>query len=162
MSDAGGATAPEAMFYHLTRRPFEAVVPELLLRSLERGWRVTLRTATAERAAALSAHLWSFRDDAFLPHGLPSDGHAERQPVYLTHGPERPNAPDVLMLVEGAAVTDTEFTGHRRVVVLFDGHDEAAVAQARGLWRQAVACGALAVYWAEEANGRWVRRAESR
>lgn len=162
----GSATArlaerPEAMFYHLTRRPLETVVPDLLMRCLARNWRVTLRSVTAERAAALSAHLWSFRDEAFLPHGLPDDGHAARQPIYLTSGLERPNAPDVLMLVESAGASDAEFAAHRRVVALFDGHDETAVAQARGLWRQAVAAGALAVYWAEEEGGRWVRRADS-
>jgi DNA polymerase-3 subunit chi len=153
--------APEALFYHLTRRPLEAVTPEILERCLARGWRVTLRGGSPERIATLSAHLWTYRDDSFLPHGDAADGHAERQPVYLTAGPEKPNNPDVLLLVDRAAVDPAELTAHRRVATLFDGHDETAVAEARVLWKQAIAAGCRAQYWAEE-NGRFVLKAGER
>lgn len=152
---------PEALFYHLTRRPLEAVLPDLLQRCLGRGWRVTLRGGDADRVSALGTHLWTFRDDAFLPHGDASDGHAARQPIYLTDGPEKPNAPDVLILVDRAALDPAELTAHARLVTLFDGHDTDAVAEARTLWRQAVAAECSAQYWAEEENGRWVRKAQS-
>lgn len=156
-TEAGGAR-PEALFYHLTRRPLEAVLPDLLERSLARGWRVVVRGGEATRLAALNEHLWRYRDDAFLPHGDAADGFPERQPIYLTTGPEKPNSPDVLMLLDRAAIEPAEFTTHRRVVVLFDGHDEAALAEARQLWQQAVTqC--TAQYWAQDESGRWVNRA---
>lgn len=160
---AGGVTgeAPEALFYHLLRRPLESVVPNLLERCLAQGWRVTVRGGSGERIAALSAHLWTWRDDSFLPHGEASDGFAERQPVYLTAGPEKPNAPDVLMLVDRGVAEDRELAAHRRLLALFDGHDEDAVAEARHLWKRALAAGCRAQYWAEDAAGRWVRKAES-
>lgn len=153
--------ASEALFYHLTRRPLEAVLPDILERCLARGWRVTLRGGSAERLAALGSHLWTYRDDAFLPHGEASDGHAEHQPIYLTTGPEKPNAPDVLILVDRAAVEAMELTAHQRIVTIFDGHDSGAVEEARGLWKKAVAAGCIAQYWAEDERGRWVRKAQS-
>ena len=70
----------EVRFYHLTERPLEWVLPVLLERSLERGWRVTVRGTDPARIEALSAHLWTYRDDSFLPHGTPEDGNAARQP----------------------------------------------------------------------------------
>jgi DNA polymerase-3 subunit chi len=151
--------AAEALFYHLTVRPLEDALPDLLEKCLERGWRVTLRAGSPERVAALSLRLWTFRDDAFLPHGDASDGWPERQPIYLTAGPETPNAPQALFLVEGAVATAAEFAALVRVVTLFDGRDDAAVAAARAEWRRAGEAGCACVYWAQGADGRWERRA---
>ena len=59
----------EVLFYHLQRQPLERVLPALLEQSLERGWRVVVQAASDERVEALDAHLWTYRDDSFLPHG---------------------------------------------------------------------------------------------
>jgi len=59
----------EILFYHLQRHPLERVLPALVEKSLERGWRVVVQAASEERVEALDAHLWIFRDDSFLPHG---------------------------------------------------------------------------------------------
>jgi DNA polymerase-3 subunit chi len=157
-----GDRRPEILFYHLMSRPLDSVLPELLERSLARGWRVVVRGGVTERLAALNDHLWKYRDDAFLPHGDASDGHAARQPVYLTGGPEKPNQPDILMAIDRAKIAPAEFTAHSRLVVLFDGHDAEAVAEARDLWRQAAASACHAQYWAQDEEGRWVKRAENK
>ena len=60
---------PEVLFYQLERRPLESALPDLLLRSLERGWRVVVKVGSDERLQALNAHLWSYDDASFLPHG---------------------------------------------------------------------------------------------
>lgn len=159
MSETKAASGPEVLFYHLTRRPLESVLPELLERSLARGWRVVVRGGAPERLAVLNDHLWKYRDDGFLPHGDATDGHAERQPIYLTAGPEKPNRPDVLMAIDRAEIRPEEFTAHSRLVVVFDGHDTEAVAEARDLWRQAVSSACRAQYWAQEESGRWVKKA---
>jgi DNA polymerase-3 subunit chi len=44
-------------------------------------------------------------------------------------------------------------------MILFDGSDTAAVAQARGQWRLLTGAGVGAKYWAQE-GGRWVMKAE--
>ena len=47
----------EVLFYHLQRQPLEAVLPTLLERSLERGWRAVVQATTDERLASLDDHL---------------------------------------------------------------------------------------------------------
>src|SRR5262249_41793492 len=65
----GTITMTEIVFYQLQRQPLERVLPTLIEKSLERGWRVVVQAASEERVEALDAHLWTFRDDSFLPHG---------------------------------------------------------------------------------------------
>ena len=50
----------EILFYHLQRQPLERVLPALLEKSLERGWRVVVQAASEERIEALDAHLWTY------------------------------------------------------------------------------------------------------
>ena len=59
----------ELLFYHLQGQKLEGVLTPLLEKSLERGWRVVVQGASEERIDALDAHLWTYRDDGFLPHG---------------------------------------------------------------------------------------------
>jgi DNA polymerase-3 subunit chi len=49
------ASVTEIFFYHLERQPLEKVLPRLIERSLDRGWRVVVRTDSGERTEALSA-----------------------------------------------------------------------------------------------------------
>jgi DNA polymerase IIIc chi subunit len=58
----------EVLLYHLQDVSLESVLPSLLEKSLERGWRVVVQSTSEERADALDAHLWTYRDDSFLPH----------------------------------------------------------------------------------------------
>lgn len=148
---------PEALFYHLEHFPLERVLPSLLERSLERSWRAIVRAGSQERLDALDQHLWTYRDDSFLPHGAAKDGNAAAQPVYLTLGAENPNGAAVLFLVDGAPFEDAG--GFDRVVYMFDGRDEAAVADARGAWRQAKDAGLAVTYWQQDGSGRWTKKA---
>ncbi len=151
----------EVLFYHLTRRPLEYALPELLEKTLQRGWRGVVQTGSRERAEALNGHLWTYRDDAFLPHGGAQDGPGETQPIYLTAGEERPNAPQILFLVDGAEASTNTFNQFERVILMFDGHDEQAVGQARGDWKAVSDAGLKAIYWAQDDAGRWIKKAES-
>ena len=143
----------EAWFYHLTRRPAEAVLPPLLARAVAQGWRTIVRGTDPDRMAALDAALWD--GDGFMPHGLAGGPHDARQPVLLTTGPE---AGDCLMALDGAEVAPAEVEAARRTCILFDGTDEAALARARGLWAALTGAGCGARYWAEE-DDRWVEKA---
>ena len=58
----------EILFYHLQGMSLESVLPPLLEKSLERGWRVVVQSTSPERTEALDAHLWTYSDDSFLPH----------------------------------------------------------------------------------------------
>ncbi|CAN5687245.1 DNA polymerase III subunit chi [soil metagenome] len=150
----------EVLFYHLTSTPLEASLPEMLERSLERGWRVVLRCGTEEGMARLDAQLWTYRADAFLPHGTAAMGHANAQPILLTCGTQNPNGANVLMLVDGARAGLAEMAGFERVCLIFDGADAGVLEAARADWRAVAAAGMRAKYWAQE-SGRWVEKAAS-
>ena len=148
----------EVLFYHLQGQKLEGVLPTLLEKSLERGWRVIVQGASEERIDALDAHLWTYRDDGFLPHGTWREQEATAQPVLLTVNEGNPNAAGVRFLIEGAAMpADAE--AYQRIVLLFDGDDEDAVAAARGYWTEAKAKGFDATYWQPDDRGRWVKKA---
>ncbi|HEX2256902.1 MAG TPA: DNA polymerase III subunit chi [Afifellaceae bacterium] len=146
----------EILFYHLERRSLEDVLPGLLARSLERGWRVVVQAASEERVRALDSHLWSYDEASFLPHGTKADGRAEEQPVWLTAEHDNPNGANVRFLVDGAAATGLD--GYDRVVFLFDGGDAEAVASARAAWRAVAAGGHDVTYWRQGESGRWVKQ----
>ena len=148
----------ELLFYHLHRQPIEKVLPALLEKSLERGWRVIVQAATDERIEALDAHLWTYRDDGFLPHGTWREGDAAAQPVLLTVNDGNPNAANVRFLIDGAPVPE-DAASYQRIVLVFDGDDEDAVAAARAHWADAKAEGFDATYWQPDEQGRWAKKA---
>ena len=156
----------EVRFYHLTERPLEQVLPVMLERSLERGWRVVVRGTDPARIEALSAHLWTHGDASFLPHGTQADGNAARQPVWMCCDPPNseggnPNGANTLFLIDNAEAEAGELAAMEMVAVLFDGLDEAAVARARDQWRLVSEAGLKAVYWAQNEGGAWVKRHET-
>ena len=93
----------EILFYHLQGQKLEGVLPPLLEKSLERGWKVIVQGASEERIEALDAHLWTYRDDGFLPHGTWREADAAAQPVLLTVNDGNPNGASVRFLIDGAA-----------------------------------------------------------
>ncbi len=147
----------EALFYHLTAQPLERALPDLLERTLSRGWRAVVRCGSPERMEALDTHLWTYKDESFLPHAATGCAAPERQPIYLTTGDEIPNEADALFLVDAADTQD--FTGFERVVIMFTGDDEAALTLARTQWKRAVES-VKATYWQQQ-DGRWIKKRES-
>jgi DNA polymerase III subunit chi len=148
----------EILFYQLKGQRLEQVLPALLLKSLERGWRVVVQAASEERIEALDAHLWTWRDDAFLPHGTWREPDASEQPVLLTPNGENPNRAAVRFLVEGAEMP-ADAAAYQRLVLLFDGDDPDALAAARQRWVKVKNDGFEVTYWQADQNGRWQRQA---
>jgi DNA polymerase-3 subunit chi len=148
----------ELWFYHLERTSLDQVLPGLLEKSLERGWRARVELGSKERAEALSTQLWTYRDDSVLPHGLASETHAEAQPILLaTDGPNH-NKADVLFVVDGQSVSPERIGQFQRAMVIFDGRDTGAVEQAREQWRQAKAAAIPVSYWQQSPAGRWEKK----
>ena len=149
-----------AYFYHLTRRPLEEGLPQLLERSLKQGWRVLVRGQNDRRIEALDLHLWTFSEESFLPHGIAGGANDADQPILLAAGPVPPEGRACVMSVEGAEVTVDEVEEAERVCVIFDGGDPDALNRARSQWRTLTKGGASAQYWSEE-SGQWEKKAES-
>ena len=146
----------ELFFYHLQRQPLERVLPTLIEKSLERGWRVVVQAASDERVEALDAHLWTFRDDSFLPHATWREAETAEQPVLLTVNDDNPNGAAVRFLIDGAPVP-ADADAYARIVLIIDGEDPDAVAVARERWSEGKARGFDVTYWQTDEQGRWQR-----
>ena len=147
----------EVLFYHLQNAPLERVLPDLLERSLQRGWRAIVRAGGKERLDALNNTLWTYKDESFLPHGTTEDGPPEMEPVFLTTEEENPNGANVLFLVDGAE--PGEVGGYERCVLMFDGRDADAVATARTHWKTLKDAGHDTTYWQQSETGKWEKKA---
>lgn len=156
MPDEISERKTEVLFYHLERQGLEAVLPSLVEKTLERGWRAVVQAGSEERLAAIDLALWTYKEDSFLAHGSAKDRHAAEQPVYLTTGSDTPNGAGVRFLVDGAETQD--FSGFVRLVFMFDGNDGEAAARARQQWTAAKSAGCPVTYWQQSAAGKWEKK----
>ena len=149
-------TPCEVWFYHLERTGLDQALPELLEKTLARGWKAIVRCSEAARIDHLDDWLWAYRDDSFLPHAPEREPGASRQPILLTSGSERSNDAEVLFLVDGAEAGD--LAEYVRCVVLFDGGDDAQLARARLQWGALKGAGWPVSYWKQQGRS-WEKQA---
>jgi DNA polymerase-3 subunit chi len=147
---------PEIWFYHLTGTSLEQALPTLLEKTLARGWRAVVRAGSPERLKALDDHLWTYREESFLPHGAVDEGDPATQPIFLTLADERPNGAEIVFAVDGAELPASP--GWSRAVLVFDGNDDEALARARSAWKSLKGSGADLSYWRQDDAGRWERQ----
>ena len=144
----------EVLFYHLQNMTLESVLPPLLEKSLERGWRVVVQSTSQERTEALDAHLWTYRDDSFLPHATCARGDAQDHPIVLMVEDGNPNGANVRFLVDNAPLP-ADWDVYDRVVLVFNGDDADALTAARPAWTDCKARGFEVTYWQADERGRW-------
>src|SRR5215471_10997254 len=137
----------EVLFYHLKGQTPEQVLPSLLQKSLDRGWRVVVQASSEARVEALDAHLCTWRD-----------AEASQQPIVLTVSDHNPNGATVRFLVDGALMP-ADASDYARVVLLFDGEDPDALDAARARWAEAKSAGFEVTYWQADEKGGWRRQA---
>jgi len=147
----------EIAFYHLQRSSLEKALPRLLEKTLAAGKRAVVVLGAPERIEALNAVLWTFDQDAWIPHGAAADGNAADQPVWLTGSDENPNGAQYLFLADGAA--SARVADFERCFELFDGNDPDAVDRARQSWAASKTAGHDATYWQQSPEGRWLKKA---
>jgi len=152
----------ELLFYHLQAAPLEAVLPNLLQKSLDKGWRAIVETNSIERVEHIDTMLWTFADDSFLAHsafikGKNTDLNLQAQPILVTNEETNPNGAQIRFFVDSGDVT--AHSDYERLVYIFTGHDEQAVARARAQWSAAVNNKMPATYWQQSDRGRWEKKA---
>jgi DNA polymerase-3 subunit chi len=147
------AVKPEILFYQLNRSAIERVLPDLLQKSLDRGWRAVVQAADGERVDALDQALWTFDDQSFLPHGRQADPEPAEQPVLLTETDDNQNQAQVRVLVDGAKPSD--LSDLERAVFLIDGRDSQAVNDAEQASQQYAGAGHDVTFWREAEAGGW-------
>ncbi|MBN9081717.1 MAG: DNA polymerase III subunit chi [Rhizobiales bacterium 62-17] len=150
----------EVWFYHLTRQPLERVLPALLEKTLQRGWRAVVQSGSEERIAFLDDLLWTYADSSFLAHGTARDGDAEMMPVFLTVDAANPNGAQARFMVDGADVAAIGAdSSYERVLILFDGNDDDQLAAARANWKRLKDAGLAVSYWQQAETGGWDKKA---
>ncbi len=141
----------EIRFYHLTRRPLDQALPDILMKALQRGHKIVVRTSDEKETEFLNERLWTFHPNKFIPHGSAKDGDAELQPVWLTHGGDNPNAADLLVMTGGA--DDAGYDAYNLCCLMFDGRDETYTQTARSKWKTYKEAGHDITYWQQTEMG---------
>ncbi|KQM13797.1 DNA polymerase III subunit chi [Novosphingobium sp. Leaf2] len=139
-------------FYQLSRDPAETALPLIARKVVSDGGRLLVVSGDAEQRERISRGLWSLAPEAFLAHGQAGEGHEEHQPILLSETPDPVNGAAFLAIADGQWREGP--TPFARTFYLFD---DAAVEQARGVWRDLRArAGVEHFYWKQE-GGRWVQ-----
>ena len=150
------AGAAEYWFYHLEASTLEGVLPGLLEKTLEKGWRALVKMPE-DKLAELDGFLWTFRDDAFLPHGRDDEPQAELQPILLSAATESAKGFDAVFLLGGASVKDMD--GVSRAMVMINGRSQDDVMRERGRWKSLKDSGETLSYYQQDERGRWEKKA---
>lgn len=148
----------EVFFYHLTRTPLEATLPELLEKSASRGWKALVKSGQPDRVSWLDDRLWLGAENGFLAHGIAGGPHDGDQPVLISTASLAANGAAIMLAVDGAEVSMDDAARFERVCILFDGNDAAALDHARGQWKALTDAGCPARYWSQE-SGNWAEKA---
>ncbi|MCF6220685.1 MAG: DNA polymerase III subunit chi [Robiginitomaculum sp.] len=150
----------EHWFYHLQQSSLEAVLPDILEKTLAKGWRALVKIGSANGAAdgemaRLDKFLWTYKQDAFLPHGRDDEPIADAHPILLSCTCENVETADAVILVAGAEMQDV--SGATRCITILDGRNEEDKIVARKRWKQAQDAGNPTAYWQQNDHGRWVQ-----
>jgi len=146
----------EILFYQLERTPLERVLPDLLEKSLGKGWRAIVQTSSHERLQALDASLWTYEESSFLPHGTDDQDHAPHQPVLLTLESANQNNAHIRFLVDGADIDDV--SSYIRVIYMFNGREADELNRARTQWKAYKDSEHELTYWAQSETGKWEKK----
>ena len=146
----------EYWFYHLEASTLEGVLPGLLEKTLEKGWRALVKLP-AEKLEALDSFLWTFRDDAFLPHGRDDEPQAELQPILLSASTESAAGFDAVFLLDGSSIEDMD--GVSRAMVMINGRVDEDVKRERTRWKTLQEQSASLAYYQQDERGRWEKKA---
>lgn len=159
MTDAKApVTGPEYWFYHLERDGHDLRLHDLLALVVSRHWRCRVHGPDLARMKALDAALWTMRPEGFLPHGLADGVNDTLQPILLTAvdgpAPEDQGVREVFVSLFGAD-PPSDTGSFQRIILLFEGHDEQALAAARRQFRRAREHGHPTRYFRENEAGKW-------
>ena len=146
----------EIAFYHLERSPLERALPKLLEKTLEAGKRALVVVGSVERVEAFDGLLWTYHQEAWLPHGSEKDGNPADHPVWLAVTDDNVNAANYLFLTDGA--TSNRVSEFERCFELFDGNDSHRVHAARDRWKVYQDAGHVLTYWQQNEGGGWDKK----
>ncbi len=147
-------------FYHLEHSSLEAILPDILEKIRQRGWRALLKVGSCHgsaqaEAARIDTYLWTYRQNSFLPHGRDDQPFADRQPLLISTDAKTVDNREVVVLVNGAEIEDV--ASARRCITILDGRNGQDRQIARQRWKNAKTAGFETAYWKQDEHGRWIQ-----
>ncbi|GGX61594.1 DNA polymerase III subunit chi [Litorimonas cladophorae] len=143
-------------FYHLEASTLEGVLPGLLEKTLQKGWRALVKLPAA-KLEQMDKLLWTFRDDSFLPHGREDEPQSDLQPILLTATLDSAAGFDAVFLIDGAEMR--ELADASRAMVMINGRSQDDIARERERWKRLKSEGASLAYYQQDDRGRWTKKA---
>lgn len=145
--------ATTVQFYHLLSTSRERAVPKLMEKALSTGSKVLMLCGSDATLKTMSDALWTSNPSGFLPHGSAKEANAEQQPILLALEDSALNHADILCILDGS--TPASLPDYAKVLDVFDGSDEAAVAHARQRWSAYKEKGYALQYVKQQPGGGW-------
>ncbi|MDB2438974.1 DNA polymerase III subunit chi [Hellea sp.] len=146
----------EYWFYHLEASTVEGVLPGLLEKTRQKGWRALVKLPQ-EQLKEMDDYLWTYKDDSFLPHGRDDEPMAEQQPITLSATADSAEGHGAVFLLGGSEVSN--MTGVERCMVMINGRSESDVTRERKRWKALKDTGATLSYYQQNDRGSWDKKA---
>ncbi len=143
-------------FYHLEASTVVSVLPGLLEKTLQKGWRALVKMPP-EQIKEMDDYLWTYRDDSFLPHGRDDEPMAEQQPITLTGAAQDAEGYQAVFLIGGTEVENME--GVERCMVMINGRSKDDIQRARAQWKALKDTEAKLSYYQQNDRGAWEKKA---
>ena len=134
----------------------DQALPMIVMKAWQSGENVMVRVPDKREASRLNDLLWSFRADAFIPHGMDGDKNAGQQPVFVTVNDENVNEAKILILTHGC--TYPSVGDFKMTCEMLDGRVQNQITDARSRWKTYKNDGHDLTYWQQDENGKWGKR----
>ncbi len=143
-------------FYHLEASTIEGVLPGLLEKTLQKGWRALVKLPP-EQVKEMDDYLWTYRDDSFLPHGRDDEPQTEQQPITLTGAAQDAAGYQAVFLIGGSDIENMD--GVERCLVMINGRSKDDIQRARAQWKALKDTEAKLSYYQQNDRGAWEKKA---
>ncbi len=146
----------EYWFYHLESATVEGILPGLLEKTRQKGWRALVKLPQ-DKLIAMDEYLWTYKDDSFLPHGRDDEPLADLQPVTLSASAVNALGHQAVFLIGGTDIENMD--GVERCMVMINGRSQDDIVRERKRWKTLKDTEATLAYYQQNERGGWDKKA---
>ena len=144
-------------FYQLLGGQLDELATQLVEKCRAAGKNVIIYNAPSS-SQSQSEHLWTIRDLSFLAHGIDTDEGQEFAPIWISSDVSQNQIKAEFAILKDGMVPE-DLDQFERILVIFDGRDEQALATARQQWKDwSSIYQDKCRYFAKTEEGRWQQK----